>query len=236
MPLRTEVDSITYSTGFLLVFLFTSSHVVAARSAQPMNESIAVARDVFIRHGGALRTSEAVRAGIHPRTLYRMRDEGIVEQLARGLFRLAELPPLTQPDLVTVTTKVPQGVVCLVSALSFHGMTTQIAHHVHLALLQGSERPRIDYPPIRPHFFSEKPFREGVETHTVDGVSVRVYSREKTIADCFKYRNKLGLDVALEALDLYAQSGRIDVAALLHYARICRMETVMRPYLEAILR
>ena len=204
--------------------------------AAKQHDTVSSADAIFRRHGGVMRTTEAVRAGIHPRTLYRMRDEGIVEQLARGLYRLAELPPLSQPDLATVALSAPNGVICLISALAFHELTTQIPHRVHIALLRGSQRPRLDYPPVQVYFFSDRPFREGIEEHETDGIRLRIYSPEKTLADCFKYRNKIGLDVAIEALVLYARSGRADVGALLRHARICRVETVMRPYLETVLR
>jgi len=195
----------------------------------------AKARATFQRHGGVLRMAEAVRVGIHRRTLYAMRDAGIVEMLSRGLYRLADAPPLANPDLVTVALKVPRGVVCLISALAHHQLTTQIPHEVYVAIPRDSEPPRLDYPPVRVFRFNPRSYGAGVETHALDGVSVRIYSREKTLADCFKYRNKIGLDTVLEALRLYKEQGRIDVAALLRYAALCRVAKIMRPYLEAIL-
>jgi predicted transcriptional regulator of viral defense system len=193
------------------------------------------AKTLFRCHGGLLRTSEALRFGIHPRTLYAMRDAGVLEQLSRGLYRLADLPPLGAPDLVAVTRKVPTGVVCLISALAFHDLTTQIPHAVYIALARGTEPPRLDYPPVRMFWFTGDAFTEGIETHTLDHISVPVYTPEKTLADCFKYRNKLGLDVALEGLKLYRQRRQMRLDELLRYTRICRVEKVMRPYLEALL-
>jgi predicted transcriptional regulator of viral defense system len=189
----------------------------------------------FNRGGGVLRTSAALRAGIHPRSLYEMRDSGLVERLGRGLYRLADLPPLSNPDLVTVAAKVPAGVVCLISALAYHEITTQIPHEVHLALPRGAEPPRLEHPPLRIFWFSGRAFTEGIERHKVDGVVVRVYNPEKTLADCFKYRNKLGLDTVLEALRLYRTRKRTKVDELMRFARVCRVEKVMRPYLEALL-
>jgi len=189
----------------------------------------------FNRGGGVLRTSAALRAGIHPRRLYEMRDSGVVERLGRGLYRLADLPPLGNPDLVTVAAKVPAGVVCLISALAYHEITTQIPHEVHLALPRGAEPPRLEHPPLRIFWFSGSAFTEGIERHKVDGVVVRVYSPEKTLADCFKYRNKLGLDTVLEALRLYRTRKRTKVDELMRFARVCRVEKVIRPYLEALM-
>jgi predicted transcriptional regulator of viral defense system len=199
------------------------------------NASLQKAKKVFQRHGGVLRTSEALRLGIHPRTLYAMRDEGVLECLSRGLYRLSDLPPLGSPDLVAVALKVPAGVVCLISALAYHQLTTQIPHEVYLALPRGTEPPRLDYPPIRTFWFTGKAFAEGIATHKVDGVPVRIYGVEKTLADCFKYRNKIGLDTAVEALKGYVSSRRVDVDKIMGFARICRVEKVMRPYLEAML-
>jgi predicted transcriptional regulator of viral defense system len=182
-----------------------------------------------------LSTSAALRLGIHPRTLYALRDRGELEQLSRGLYRLADLPPLGDPDLVTVALKVPKGIICLISALAFHELTTQTPHAVDVALPRGAERPRLDYPPLRLFWFGLRAYREGVQEHLLDGVLVRVYSPEKTLADSFKYRNRLGLDTAIEALRRYRERGRPDIEALLRAARACRVERVMRPYLEALL-
>jgi predicted transcriptional regulator of viral defense system len=182
-----------------------------------------------------MRTSEAIKAGIYPRTLYQMRDQGLIEAIARGLYRLHDLPPLGNPDLVSVALKIPRGVICLISALSFHGMTTQVPHVVHVALVPGTEPPRLEHPPVRVSWFSGKVYSEGIEAHDIDGVPVRVYSPEKTLADCFKHRNKIGIDVAVEALKLYRKHRPLRADDLVRYAKICRVEKIMRPYLEAIL-
>lgn len=190
---------------------------------------------VFREHGGVLRTMEAVRLGVHPRILYAMRDAGKLEQLGRGLYRLADLPPLGNPDLVSVAVRVPDGVLCLLSALTVHGITTQIPHEIYLALKRGARPPRLDHPPVRVFWFTGKAFTEGIETREMDGVDVRVYSAAKTVADCFKYRNKLGLDVAIKALKLYLREKRGRPDELLRFARACRVEKVMRPYIETLL-
>lgn len=181
-----------------------------------------------------IRTSQALRAGIHPRTLYQLRDTGVLEQVSRGVYRLVEQGPLSNPDLVTVAARVPKGVICLVSALAFHELTTQIPHTVSIAMAEGVQSPRIDYPPISVHRFSDASLKAGVEVHEIDGVPVRVYSAEKTLADCFKFRNKIGIDVVLEALKLYKSRKKFNLLELIKYARICRVETAMKPYLEAL--
>lgn len=188
----------------------------------------------FREHGGLLRSSRALELGIHPRTLYALRDAGQLIVLARGVYRLAGLPPLVDPDLVPVALRAPQAVMCLISALAFHEITTQIPHEVYVALPRGVRRPRLAHPPLRVFRYSGLCLTEGVDTHTVDGVAIRVFSAAKTVADCFKFRNKVGLDVALEALKLCRERKGIQPDELLRFARVCRVEKVMLPYVEAI--
>lgn len=190
---------------------------------------------VFDAHGGLLRTAQALRLGIHPRDLYAMKEAGALEQISRGLYRVSGLAPLAKPDLITVALRIPKGVVCLISALAFHELTTQIPHEVYVALPHGAEKPRLDHPPTRFAWFKEPAFGSGVETHRLDGVGVRIYCPEKTIADCFKARNKIGLDVAIEALKLCCRKKGAKPEMLLKYAKVCRVDKVMRPYLEALL-
>jgi predicted transcriptional regulator of viral defense system len=204
-------------------------------SASRTEDAYTRAERLFRERGGMLRMAEAVEAGIHRHTLYTLRDQGVLEQLSRGLYRLADAAPLGHPDLVAVARRTPKGVICLVSALAFHDLTTQVPHEVYLAVPRGSEPPRIDYPPVRVFRVGERAFTEGIETHDLDGVPVRIYSREKTLADGFKYRSAIGLDTAVEAVRRYRDQGRIDVEALLRAARACHVENVMRPYLEAVL-
>jgi predicted transcriptional regulator of viral defense system len=187
----------------------------------------------LLAHGGILRMMDAVHAGISRRALYAMRDMGIVTQLSRGVYRLAAMPDLGAPDLVTVCARLPNGVVCLISALAFHGLTTQIPHAVDIALARGASTPRIDYPPVSVHWFSGAAFTSGIETPIVDGQTIRIYSPEKTIADVFKYRNKVGMDVALDSLKSWRARRHPPEERLIEHARICRVERVMRPYVEA---
>ena len=190
---------------------------------------------VFQYHGGMLRMNEAISAGINRRKLYSMIEAGIIDRLSRGLYRLADLPPLGNPDLVSVAVKIPQSVITLISALAFHEITTQIPHVIHIALKKGAEPPRLKNPPIRIFWFTGNAFSDGVEQYDVDGTLVKIYKPEKTIADCFKYRNKIGLDVAIEALKLYRERIGFRIDDLIHFAQVCRVEKTMRPYLEAII-
>jgi predicted transcriptional regulator of viral defense system len=200
-----------------------------------LNPSIETALALFRRHDGILRASQALRLGIHPRTLYAMRDSGLLEPLARGLYRLTDLPPLSNPDLVIVARKLPQAAICLVSALAFHELTTQVPHAVDVALPNRAERPALDYPPLRLFWFSDPTWRAGVEVHQLDQTPVRLYNPAKSVADSWKYRRKIGFDVALEALKLYRQRCDFEVNQLLEYARLGRVEKTLHPYLEALL-
>lgn len=189
---------------------------------------------LFRKHNGMLRTSRALDLGVYPETLYRLHKEGQLVQITRGVYRLASLPPLKSPDLSAVAMRVPDAVLCLVSALSFHGLTTQLPHEIQIALPQGKNTPKIDYPPIRVFRFTGKSLIEGVESHTVDKVTLKIYSQEKTIADCFKMRNKIGMDVAIEALQLFLEKRGTNREKLWYYAGICRVQKVILPYLEAL--
>jgi predicted transcriptional regulator of viral defense system len=203
----------------------------------PISEAgLTKARQVFAHHQGILRTSEAIRLGVHPRTLYALRDTGEIEQVSRGLYRLSEKPGLTNPDLVAVALRIPRAVICLISALAHHGLTTQVPHTVDVALPGHAQIPRLGSIPLRVFWYSASSFSAGVQSVSIDGVAVRIYSPEKSIADCFKYRNKIGIDVAVQALRTYRERTRKpDLKLISKFAGVNRVETVMRPYLEAVL-
>ncbi len=186
-------------------------------------------------NGGTIRTKDAIQKGVHPRTLYHLRDSGEIEVLSRGVYRLRDLEQLSDPDLVIVAKRAPQAIICLTSALAYHEITTQIPHAVSIALPKGSKTPRLDYPPLKAYRFSDAALIAGAEIHHIDNVAVRIFSPEKTLADCFKFRNKLGMDIVLEALKLYKTRKNFDLENLMKYAGVCRVENVMRPYLEAML-
>ncbi|MDZ7670087.1 MAG: type IV toxin-antitoxin system AbiEi family antitoxin domain-containing protein [Gammaproteobacteria bacterium] len=190
---------------------------------------------LFRSRGGQLRLSEALAQGVNRYQFYKLRDQGAIEPVSRGLYRLTELPPVGNPDLLAVATRFPKAVLCLVSALAWHDMTTQIPRRIDLAVARNARLPKLDYPPVRGYRFSGRRFTSGVELHQVDGTTLRVYSPEKTLADCFAYRSRLGMDVVLEAIRLYPKRHRPDYNEVLEYARICRVAKGMRPYLEASL-
>ena len=177
---------------------------------------------------------EAIKLGISRYMLYSLRDKGIIEQVSRGVYRLASLPAMTNPDIVTVASRFPNAVICLISALHFHRITTQIPHEVFIAVNHKSRPPKIDFPPISVHKFSGTAYSEGYEIHSIDGVPVKIYCAEKTIADCFKFRNKIGMDIVLEALKMYKTRKEFNPDKLLKYAKICRITKAITPYLELL--
>lgn len=201
-----------------------------------MNEEVRAARvrDIFRQAGGVLRTSETLRAGIHSRDLYAMRDAGDLEAVSRGVYRLANLAPLAEPDLVAVAARVPKAVVAVISALHFHGLTTEIPHEVSVALPKGTAQPKLDWPPLRVYRFSGAMYSAGIETHVRDGITLRVYSAAKTVADCFRLRNRLGIALALEALRNGLDDRAFTPAEILRAAKICRVDRIVRPYLESL--
>jgi predicted transcriptional regulator of viral defense system len=208
---------------------------MAPSTSKPVSPSEKNAQAAFRKRSGMLRLADALRAGINRGTIARMLEKGILERLSRGLYRLTDSEPLPSPDLAVVAAKVPQGVICLISALSFHELTTQIPHEIYVAIPRASEPPRIEHPPIRSFRFSGKAFSEGIETHRLGPIIAKIYSREKTLADCFKYRSQIGLDTCLEAVRFYQRQKKYKVDVLLHFADVCRVKKVMQPYLEAIL-
>ena len=196
--------------------------------------SYAKARQVFQEHSGVLRTAQAIDCGIPPATLYAMRHAGVIVQESRGLYRLADVELTTHPDLVQVCQRVPKAIICLISALDFHDLTTQIPHRITVALLRGARKPRLDYPLIQVVHMAEPAYRSGIETHDADGLPIRVYSAEKTIADCIKFRRMVGIDVVQESLGFYLSRPPIHLDALLHFAQINRVERLLRHYLEVL--
>lgn len=186
------------------------------------------------RRKGLFRARDLQSLGIPRRNLADLVTRGVLLQPGRGLYSLADSAASEHRSLAEICARVPAGVICLLSALRFHGLTTQNPWQVWLAITPASRKPRIDHPPVRVVRFSASALTKGVEHHRIDGVDVRIYSPAKTVADCFKYRNKIGIDIAIEALrDAW---GRRSATAdqLWQFAKICRVANVMRPYLETI--
>ncbi|MCB1930758.1 MAG: AbiEi antitoxin N-terminal domain-containing protein [Rhodocyclaceae bacterium] len=186
------------------------------------------------RSQGLIRPRDLEPLGIPRISLTRAVGRGELERVGRGLYGLPDRPISAHGTLAEVARRVPKGVICLLSALRFHGLTTQAPFEIWLAIQNKALAPKLDYPPLRIVRFSGEAWTAGVETHVVDGVPVRVTGVAKTVADCFKYRNKIGLDVALEALREAWRNKRMSGDELWQYAQICRVSNVMRPYLDSL--
>ena len=184
------------------------------------------------KHGMAA-FSEIQKAGFEA-SLKAHQRSGEIEKAGRGLYRLSSGEGFSNPDLATVSIKAPHAVVCLISALSFHQATDQIPHEVHLAIPRGSWANKISHPPVHYYNFSKKAYEAGIEEHTIDGRKVRVYSLAKTIADCFKFRRKIGENIGLEALKAAVSEHHVSPNDIMRYAKICRAEKSIKPYLKAL--
>jgi len=165
-----------------------------------------------------------------------MRDQGALIRISRGLYRLKDADIPGNPDMITVSLRVPKAVFCLISALNYYNLTEQIPYFVYIALPQPAEMPRLEHPPLKIIWLSEKKYLAGIQEVTIDNTLVKIYSPEKTIADCFKFRNKFGLDVAIDALKRYMSqpSGKQDMKSLAFYARLNRVEKIIVPYIESL--
>jgi predicted transcriptional regulator of viral defense system len=199
------------------------------RDQSPSEAILELARSL-----GVLRVRDLTSRGIHPEYLRRLCRQGLMVRTGRGLYMAADADISAHHSLAEAAKLVPHGIICLLSALRFHDIGTQSPHEVWMALERTAARPRIGYPPLRIVRFSGRALTEGVEERLIEGVPVKVTSPARTVADCFKYRNKIGLDVALEALQECRRNRRCGIDDLWHYAKVCRVANVMRPYLEAI--
>src|SRR5437867_6306748 len=186
-----------------------------------------------IRRLGIVRPTELEARGVPRRYLYRLLRKGLVERQSRGIYVARRHPFTAEHTLAQVAKRVPAGVFCLLTALRFHDLTTQNPAEVWIALPEKARKPRLDYPRLRIARFSGPALTEGIETRRVEGVEVRVYSAAKTVADCFKFRNKVGIDVAIEALRDYGRRHRGGANDLARFARICRVTRAMQPYLDS---
>lgn len=186
------------------------------------------------RKKGILRSSDLGKAGIPRVVLARLTAIGRLERVGRGLYRLPDAQITELESLNLVAARTPQAVFCLLTALHFHELTTQIPHQIWIAMPQGSHIPKIDYPPLKMIQVSGEAFSQGIEIHESNQIQLKTYCVARTVADCFKHRNKIGLDVALEALKDAWRQRKASVDEIWHYAQVCSVANVMRPYLEVI--
>ena len=186
------------------------------------------------RRQGVLRAADVRAQGWSPQLLIRLHQAGRLHRIARGLYQLPDAEITEHQTLIEVCQRVPKAVLCLLTALQFHEIGSQLPHAVWIALPEATQTPALRYPTLRITRLRGEAYSEGIQTVTEHGAPIRVYSAAKTVTDCFKFRNKIGLEVALEALRDAWRSGKVTMAELSHYARINRVERVMQPYLEAV--
>jgi len=200
-----------------------------------MEQKTKRALDYFKEHGGIVRFSSIIKAGFHPDTLTALEKEGKIEKIARGLYRMTPYTLGSYPDLVIASLQAPRGIVCLVSALAFYEATNEIPRQVDIAIPAGTRANRIKYPPVRFYRFAPRSWKTGVEKHEVEGHEVKVYSLAKTIADCFKFRNRIGVDIARDALRVAITEKGIKPKEIMEYAKTCRVDSIIKPILEAMI-
>ena len=190
----------------------------------------------FIRvKGGFAKSSDLIKAGFYKAIIGGALNSGEVERISRGIYSLAETPDISHPDLVTVSAVIPKGVICLITALSFHEVTDEIPHYTDVAIPAQSRAKEIQNLPIRYYRFSQKTWKAGIEEHDIDGHKVRVYSLAKTLADCFKFRNQIGMNVARSALKNAFEQKKVSHREIMKYASICRVTNIIKPILETLL-
>jgi predicted transcriptional regulator of viral defense system len=199
------------------------------------DSSLTTAISLFADSGGVMRTSQATAAGIAPRTLYWMRDHGYLDRLSRGVYHLRAHPLPANPDVVAVMQRIPKAIICLVSALEYYDVGTHIPGPIQIALPKGTKTPKIDRPRIKVFRMSDKSLNEGVTRIEMAGTRIAVFTLAKTVADCFKFRNSIGLDIAVEALKEVVGARRETPGEIMKYAKINRVDSVIRPYIEALL-
>jgi predicted transcriptional regulator of viral defense system len=188
----------------------------------------------FVSRHGIVRPRDVEAIGIPREYLLRLHRQGKLDRTGRGIYTLPNAAVTERHSYAEVSKRIPDAVLCLLSALAFHGITTQNPSAIWIALRQGARTPTFKSPSIRIVRLSGPSLIAGMEEHRIEGVAVRVYSAAKTVADCFKFRNKIGLDVAMEALRDSIRQKKASVNAIHRYAKICRVSNVMRPYLEAL--
>jgi predicted transcriptional regulator of viral defense system len=184
-------------------------------------------------HQPLVRPRDVEALGIARESLLRLYRQGLLVRQARGVYTLPQTPVTEHHSLAMAAKRVPRGVVCLLSALRFHGLTTQDPHEVWIAINLKARKPSVESPALRVVRFSGRSLAEGVEESEIEGVRARVYSAAKTVADCFKYRHKIGIDVAIEALRDSLRTRKTTIDEIHRYAKVCRVANVMRPYLES---
>jgi predicted transcriptional regulator of viral defense system len=188
----------------------------------------------IVEEKGVIKAGDIEAEGISRSYLYVLHNSGLLQKITRGLYALPGTHVSEHITLIEIAKRIPNAIICLLSALGYYDLTTQLPHEVWITIPRGAWRPKTDYPSLNLTYASKEVYSYGVLEHKINGVSVKIYSPAKTIADCFKFRNKIGLDIAIEALRKGWETKKIDMDELVKAAKICKVSKVIRPYLEAI--
>jgi predicted transcriptional regulator of viral defense system len=199
-----------------------------------MNKKYKKIINIFKSHKGYARSKDILVRGFHSRDIKSMLDKGMVVKVKNGLYRLVDTPVISNQSFIDLACAVPEGVICLLSALSYYELTTFNPSIISIAIHRKSWRPKIKYPPVEVYYFSTKQFEAGVDEVKIEGYVIRIYCPEKTICDCFRYRNKLGLDVAKEGLSEYLKRNDRDLEKLFEYAEVCRVKKLLETWVNAL--
>ncbi|MDD5687752.1 MAG: transcriptional regulator [Elusimicrobia bacterium] len=189
----------------------------------------------FKNHGGIVRFSTILKNGFHSDSIIALEKEKKIEKIARGLYQLTDYTISSYPDIVSVALQSPKGVICLISALAFHEATSEIPNRVDIAIPEYAHANIIKYPPVRFYRFKQKAWESGIEEHEIEGHKIKFYNLAKTVADCFKFRNKIGMDVARDAMRIAVKEKGVEPKEIMQFAKICRVDSIIKPILEAML-
>ena len=185
--------------------------------------------------GGVVRFAALLKAGFHSDTLATLEKQGLVEKMSRGLYKLSNSTVSSHPDLVSACLQAPKGIICLISALAFYEVTSEIPRQVDMAIPRGARVRKIEYPPVKQYHFLQEAWGAGIEERKIEGGSIRVYGLAKTVVDCFKFRNKVGVDVARDALKTAVTEKHVRPQDIMQYAKICRVKNIIKPMLESMI-
>lgn len=189
----------------------------------------------FKNHGGIVRFSTILKNGFHSDSIIALVEEKKIEKIARGLYQLTDYTISSYPDIVSATLQSPRGVICLISALAFHEATSEIPKRVDIAIPEYAHANRIKYPPVRFYHFEQKAWKSGIEEHEIEGHKIKFYNLAKTVVDCFKFRNKIGMDVARDAMRIATKEKGVKPKEIMQFAKICRVDSIIKPILETML-
>lgn len=200
-----------------------------------MNEKSEKIVKYFKRYNGIARFSSMRKAGIHPDSIKKAESEGVIEKIGRGLYKLTTDNIESHSDYLLATLQTSKGIICLISALYFYRVTDEIPRVVDIAIPTGARANKIEYPPVQFYRFSQPTWNTGVETHEIEGHKIQIYSLAKTLADCFKFRNRIGINVARESLKIAITEKKVKPTEIYKYAKICRVDKILKPILESMI-